>query len=64
MSNGLALTRTVSSQKNELYFQIVEKCGNVISIKQTVYEKNGKQVKILIDAPENVKITRGELLNK
>lgn len=62
MSNGLALTRSDAADKNELFFFIEDSHGKIISIKQTFRSKKGKQVKIYIEAPENVKISRGELL--
>lgn len=62
MSNGLALTRSDAAKKNELFFFIEDSSGNIISIKQTVRSKRGKQVQIYIEAPDNVKVSRGELL--
>jgi len=62
MSNGLALTRTPSEDRNELLFYVQDSNGQTIPIKQTIEKVRGKQVRIYIEAPENVKIFRGELL--
>ena len=62
MSNGLALTRTSSENRNELHFHIQDSNGEIIPVIQTIEKVKGKQVRIYIEAPDNVKIFRGELL--
>jgi len=62
MSKGLALTRAPSKDNNELIFFIEDSNGDAIRIKQTVEKVIGKQVRVTIDAPGNVKILRGEQL--
>lgn len=61
MSKGLALKR---SEKNpDLHFFVEDSNGEVIEIRQTM-EVVGNQVKVVISAPNNVIISRGEQLKK
>lgn len=61
MCKGLAITRT--KKHPELYFLIEDSSGETIKIKQT-FKKNGQQTMVVIDAPGNVKVVRGELLEE
>ena len=60
MSKGLALTRNESH--DELYLFVKDSNGDIIKIKQTIRQKQGKQVLVVVDAPKTVSITRGEVL--
>jgi len=62
MSNTLVVTRQPKTNRNEVLLHITAASGEVITIKQTVNEIKGKQVKIAVQAPSNVKILRGELV--
>ncbi|KZZ37876.1 MULTISPECIES: carbon storage regulator [unclassified Oleiphilus] len=62
MSNGLALTREAKQNKNELFFHIRDSNGELITIRQSVASVKGRQVRINIQAPDNVGIVRGEIV--
>lgn len=62
MSNGkLSLTR---KPNQPLYLQFIDQDGNLREINLTVTSISGQQAKLVIDAPETVSITRGEILNR
>lgn len=62
MSKGLSLTRATYPNANELYFLIEDSNGNTIPIKQTFLKLDGGQIKMNIQAGQNVKVLRGELI--
>jgi len=64
MSNKLVLTRSTKPNKDELFFFIEDSNGNTIPIKQTFMRDNGGQIRMSIEAGENVQILRGELLER
>lgn len=64
MSNGLSLTRATYPNANELYFLVEDSNGNTIPIKQTFLRLEDGQIKINIQASNQVKVYRGELLPK
>lgn len=60
MENGkLTLTR---KPHQPLYFQFIDKDGSLQEINLMISEINSQQVKVVIDAPKTVSITRGELI--
>jgi len=62
MSKGLALTRATYPGSNELFFLVEDSNGNTIPIKQTFIRLDGGQIKINVQAGQNVKVLRGELI--
>tara|TARA_R110001599_G_scaffold9972_5_gene49277 strand:- start:2503 stop:2697 length:195 start_codon:yes stop_codon:yes gene_type:complete len=64
MKKGLSITRAPYPDNNELFFFIEDSNGSIIPIKQTFSSVEGYQVRMNIEAPESVKIYRGELINR
>jgi len=64
MYKGLALARKISEDNNELFFTFKDSHGKTIEIKQTITEVLGGVVRMRIEAPDEVTIIRGELLEK
>lgn len=62
MGNGLAITRNIIENKNELLFCFKNQNGDDIRIKQKLIEINRGYARIVIDAPDEVTILRGELV--
>lgn len=62
MSKGFAVTRT--KNKPDLFFFVEDSNGELIPIKQTLTEVGRGQARLFISAPDNVKIRRGETLEK
>lgn len=61
MCKGLAITR--SNKHPDIYLEFKDSSGEVVKVKQTI-KKNGQQTMVVIDAPESVKVIRGELLER
>tara|TARA_R110001599_G_scaffold316071_1_gene525127 strand:- start:339 stop:548 length:210 start_codon:yes stop_codon:yes gene_type:complete len=60
MENGkLTLTR---KPNQPIYLQFINQYGKLQEINLMIGEINGQQVKVVIDAPKSVGITRGETL--
>jgi len=64
MYKGLVLARKPSEDNNELFFTFEDSHGKTIEIKQTITEVLGGVVRMRIEAPDEVTIIRGELLEK
>lgn len=64
MSKGLSLTRAPYSDNNELFFFVEDSNGWIIPIKQIFKAVDDNQIRLRIEAPESVKIYRGELIKK
>ena len=64
MSKGLALTRAVYNDTNEIFFFIEDSNGTTIPIKQTFVSSHKGQVRVQIEAGKAVTILRGELMTK
>jgi sRNA-binding carbon storage regulator CsrA len=64
MSNKLVLTRNTKPHNDELYFFVEDSNGSTIPIKQTFTKVSGGQIRMSIEAGENVQILRGELLER
>lgn len=63
MSNGLSITRKSLENKNKIFFCFKNQNGNDVCIKQTVVKTGCGQTRIVIDAPDEVLVLRGELVN-
>lgn len=62
MTNGtLCLTRT--NQKNQIVFEVATSNGERIIIRQDFIGVTKGGVRVAINAPQSVKILRGELLS-
>ena len=62
MQNGtLCLTRT--NQNNQIIFEVAASNGERIIIRQDFMGVTKGSVRVAINAPQNVKILRGELLS-
>lgn len=64
MKKGLSITRAPYPDNNELFFFVEDSNGCIIPIKQTFNAVDDNQIRLSIEAPDNVKIYRGELFNK
>jgi hypothetical protein len=62
MYKGLVVARKPSENKDEILFSFKDSHGKTIEIKQTITEIHGDNVRIRIEAPEEVTILRGELV--
>jgi len=62
MYKGLVLARKPSENKDEILFSFKDSHGETIEIKQTITDVIGDNVRIRIEAPEEVTILRGELI--
>jgi len=62
MSNRLALVRSATQNKDELHFFVEDSNGTIIPIKQTITKVTGGQVRMAIEAGDNVAVLRGELV--
>lgn len=64
MSKGLGITRAPYKDNDELFFFIEDSNGSIIPIKQTFNSVNDTQIRLSIEAPDSVKIYRGELIKR
>jgi hypothetical protein len=64
MGGKLALTRSTKPDDDELFFFVEDSNGTIIPIKQTITKVKGGQVRMSIEAGDNVKVSRGELVNQ
>jgi len=62
MYKGLVVARKPSENKDEIIFSFKDSHGETIEIKQTITDVVGDNVRIRIEAPEEVTILRGELV--
>jgi len=62
MYKGLVVARKPSENKDEILFSFKDSHGKTIEIKQTITEFVDGNVRIRIEAPEEVTILRGELV--
>jgi sRNA-binding carbon storage regulator CsrA len=64
MYKGLIITRKPSKDKDELFITFNDSNGDIIEIKQTILGVVGDAVRMRIEAPDEVILLRGELLEK
>lgn len=62
MSNGLAITRSIAENKNELLFCFKNQNGDDIRITQKLIKIKSGYARVAICAPDEVTILRGELV--
>jgi len=63
MYKGLVIARKPTPHNNEIVLTLKDSHGETIEIKQTITDVMGETVRIRIEAPEDVMILRGELVN-
>jgi sRNA-binding carbon storage regulator CsrA len=60
---GLIITRKPSENKDQTFITFKDSNGETIEIKQTILGVVGNTVRMRIEAPDEVTILRGELLD-
>jgi len=62
MYKGLVIARKPTPHNNEIVLTFKDSHGETVEVKQTITDFMGETVRIRIEAPEDVLILRGELV--